>query len=113
MTTCPACGKEFRNGTTVLLLDPAAGSSGVRKRVCSSCANRALVVVAPRIAPEVVEKVERNPKFDLILNQLRVLAHGAKTSAGLGGVDAVHFGGLTEGYEGAIEVVKRAMEQDQ
>jgi hypothetical protein len=110
MTNCPACGNSYRTGTTVLLLDPAFGSAGVRKRVCSSCANGGVVVVAPRLQPVKREKVIKPPQYDLIINQMRVLMRAANASASYDG-QKEHFTGRAEGLEAAIEIVKRVAGQ--
>jgi hypothetical protein len=112
--TCPACDKPCRKTTTVYLLHPTKGPE--RKRVCVPCANSGMTVVAPAMAPKVEEKMVRLDGYDKALTQLRVLMRGAQASAKSAvSVNDVHethrFIGRAEGYEGAIEVIKREMGQ--
>lgn len=48
MTTCKACGNEFRKGVMAFLLTPG-GMKGAR--MCQSCAAGGVLLVAPKLAP--------------------------------------------------------------
>ena len=131
---CPACGREYRaKGHRALLIEQPLDAKGVgegttfeRKRVCGRCARRALIVVpkAPPSPPteltdhgafyEQVLVVQRRT-LNRILADLRPLAKMAdaqsrgrlSTTSG----DALLIAqGRAEGFEGAIERIKRELE---
>ena len=108
MSTCPACQREYRSGITVLLIDPVANTEE-RKRVCQSCASAGTTIVAVKVAVPTIEKVVKPLNADTIISQLRVLARAAKASAAFGGEDKLLYEGREQGYEGAIELVKRVV----
>jgi hypothetical protein len=108
MSTCPAHGGDYRKGVTVTLLDPVTGPR--RARVCQSCANGGLIIVAPKIAPVVQEKVARPEGYDGIVRQLAMYAKMARTTADSaedGSVEQVHQEARAEGIECAIETLKQ------
>lgn len=106
MSKCPAHGGEFRKGVLVTLLVPGKGLRGAR--VCQDCANGGMTVVAPSVAPVVSQKVARPDGYERALRQLQVLARSARSMAV---TDSDFYSGRAEGFEGAIEVIKREMGQ--
>src|SRR5208337_3056997 len=112
----PACGKEYRTGTIVTLLDSSANAGGRGARVCKPCARGALVVVAPKIAPKVAKAVESAHDHDArwvqsVIRQLRTyakLAYAEHVRLGPGDDEGAHQLGRAEGYEAAIELLRPA-----
>jgi hypothetical protein len=100
MTRCKACSREFRKGALAFLLTPK-GLTGAR--VCQSCASGGVLLVAPKLAPVVREKVVRSDGVERALRQLRTLASASRAN----GAGFTFDNGRAEGFEGAIEVLKR------
>jgi hypothetical protein len=113
LSTCKACGHTYRKGTLVTLLVPGQGVTGAR--VCQDCAAGGMLVVAPKVAPKVEQKVARPEGYEKALRQLQVLARAARGTASQyaseEASDYSHFNGKAEGIESAIEVLKREMGQ--
>lgn len=109
MSKCGGCGGEFRKGSTVTLLDPAAGPGGKRARVCPKCVTRALVVVAPRVGTRTVEKVEKPLEVERLIKQLQSYSKVAQKALvdrpASGQVDFLE--GRIAGLEAAIELLKK------
>jgi hypothetical protein len=96
VSRCKACGSEYRKGVRVSLLTPQ-GLAGAL--VCQSCASKGVVIVAPTLAPVVKNAVARTDGVERVQN-------AADTHKG-GGTEAAFYTGRAEGYEGAIEAIKR------
>jgi hypothetical protein len=110
MTTCKACGNEFRKGVLVTLLTP----KGIRgARVCQSCANGGMIIVAQKVAPVIEQKVVRAPEPDRIVRMLKTYASAALAAASKEqpetGGEHEFFKGRAEGIETAIEVIKKEL----
>lgn len=111
MSRCPAHGGEFRKGVLVTLIVPGKGVRGAR--VCQDCANGGMLVVASKLPPVIEQKTTRPEGYANALRQLQVIARAARASAH----NADHpdeerfYNGRAEGFEGAIEVIKREMGQ--
>lgn len=106
MTRCKGCGKEFRKGVLAFLLTPK-GLTGAR--VCQACASGGVLLVAPRVAPVVQNKTVRSDGVKRALRMLRTYANVSRHHAGMnGGIGRdAHAAGRAEGFEGAIELLKR------
>lgn len=115
---CKACGKDFRKGVLVSLLEPGGLQ---RVRVCQGCAGAGVVIVAPKIAPVVKQEHAAPDGVDRALRTLRTFAAAARASAkvkppaalkssedaGLAREDIAQMLGRAEGLESAIEAIKR------
>jgi hypothetical protein len=102
MTKCKGCGKEFRRGSLAFLLT-VDGIKGAR--LCQTCVAGGVTIVAPKLGP-VVRQVVGNDKeqVDKVLRQLRTYARVASAGAA-----SAYQLGRAEGFEGAIELIKREM----
>ncbi len=113
MKRCPACGKEFRKGSIVVLF----GASGKRKgaRVCQPCADGGMTVVSERVAPKVTKGPAKGEKGEWLAGVIRQLQTYGKlsekssqdTSGSVDGTDRAFFRGRAEGLEVAIVLLKR------
>ena len=108
MRKCPACGKEFRSGRRAILLT-AEGAEG--KIVCQSCSDKGLLVVPPKIAPTVVQKVERNPDVDKVVKAFLMRAKMAKATAATAEdeMTASYLGAKAETWEAAADTLKKEL----
>jgi hypothetical protein len=116
MTRCKACGSDYRKGVLAFLLTPG-GLKGAR--VCQSCASGGVLLVAPKLGPVVRKKEVRSDGVERALRQLRTLAGAAQAvskktfppSTPLREIDdrlnVERFSGRAEGFESAIEVLRR------
>lgn len=99
---CAACGRAYRKGTRAFVV----GRGG--SVVCPECAGAGLLVVAPRVAPVHVERVERSPDVDVVLRRLRGYAAMTRASAAKAQDTERAFGeGRATGLETAIELLVR------
>jgi hypothetical protein len=106
MSRCKGCGKEYRKGVRAFLLT-ADGLVGAL--VCPGCARAGVLLVAVRVAPVVKKVAPRADGVDRAVRQLRVLAKAARATgdATAVGDSSSYFTGRAEGFEGAIEYIKR------
>ncbi len=100
MTRCKGCGKEYRKGVLAFLLSPE-GLKGAR--VCQTCASGGVLLVAPKLAPVVKHAAARPEGLERVMMMLRAFAKGARGAA----KRDPRFQDRAEGYEGAIECIKR------
>jgi len=110
VSDCPACGKEYRNGVHVMLLNPAIGHNATVRRVCKKCAKTGMITVAAQVPAQIVTKVADDGFAERCIRQLRVLAGAAGAAAEAETRDestCEHHLGCKEGFEGAIELLKR------
>ena len=98
MTRCKGCGKEYRKGVLAFLLS-SEGLKGAR--VCQSCASGGVLLVAPKLAPVVKQSVARPEGLERAIRMLRTYGKAASTTPG------ELSKGRSEGFEGAIECIKR------
>jgi hypothetical protein len=108
MTRCKGCGKEFRKGTIACLLVPGEGFRGAR--ICQECASDGVLLVAPKLAPVVAQKVVRSDGVERVLRMLNTYAKMSRSSANAEAENIAvssHHRGRAEGFEGAIEAIKR------
>ncbi len=87
--------------------------SGLRNvRICGQCAVRGVLLVAPKLAPVTVQKVQRPEVIGRVLRMLNTYAKAARSSA-LGEVhgsaEFCFYDGRAEGIEVAIATIKREM----
>jgi hypothetical protein len=111
MTECKGCGREYRKGRTVILVSPKETRNA---RVCQSCADGGVVIVAKKIAPLVQAKStvpEKRILFASVVKQLDTLRKALDltidTKSGL--EENTFIEGKVEGLESAIEVLKRVI----
>jgi len=111
---CKACGRAFRKGALAFVL----GIGGLKlSRVCQRCAGAGALLVAPK-GPVVVKKAHVRPDgVDRTLRILRTFAAAARAAAKdnkkTDFQGATHALGRAEGFEGAIETIKRECGGDQ
>jgi len=114
---CPGCGGGYRKGTIVLLLDPKTATVE-RKRVCPTCVRNGFSVAAVQQPTIVKENVfTGGAAYNAeVIGQLRVLARAANLMSKTDPIKldptAVMFHqGRAEGFEGAIELLRRREKQ--
>ncbi len=122
MSKCRACGKDYRTGVLVTLLDADASSGGRQARVCKRCAQGGMLVVAPRVVSVGISAktdagVREHPlalHIAGVVRQLRLYARVARASA-LKAPESTDdrtrapqsfFIGRAEGFESAVELLK-------
>jgi|SRR5579864_7328652 len=98
MTRCKACGSDYRKGVLAFLLTPG-GLKGAR--VCQSCASGGVLLVVPKLGPVVRKKEVRSDGVERAIRMLRTYAKAAEADG------SSRMSGRAEGFEGAIEVLKR------
>jgi hypothetical protein len=112
MTRCKACGSDYRKGVLAFLLSPG-GLRGAR--VCQSCASGGVLLVAPKLGPVVQKKAVRSDGVERAIRMLRTYAAASRDAAKANlhsesvadeRMRQAHAG-RAEGFEGAIEVLKR------
>jgi hypothetical protein len=113
MTRCKACGSDYRKGVLAFLLSPG-GLKGAR--VCQSCASGGVLLVAPKLGPVVKQKTVRSDGVERALRQMRTYAaasralaksYASRVDRGKSGAEYTDAISRAEGFEGAIEVLKR------
>jgi hypothetical protein len=109
MTKCKGCGNEFRRGSLAFLLT-VDGIKGAR--LCQTCVAGGVTIVAPKLGPVVRQVVGNNKeRVDKVLRMLRTSAAAARSTVAAEGGNEVSVcaQGRAEGFEGAIELIKREM----
>jgi len=79
-------------------------------RVCQSCAGGGVLIVAPTVAPVVKVATKKDDGVARALRMLRTYAAASNAGASSGSetsYNAHYQRGRAEGFEGAIEVLKR------
>jgi hypothetical protein len=121
MSRCKACGHEYRKGALAFLLT-AQGLKGAR--VCQACASGGALLVAPKVAPVMKRAVDRGDVIERALRHLRTLEGAARATyrqhaaysqdEGKSELErqqhtelAMMADGRAQGFEGAIEAIKR------
>src|ERR1700691_841535 len=107
---CPACGREFRKGSIVVLFDAHGKRKGAR--VCQPCADGGMTVVAVRVAPKVTKAPAKDEKDVWLVGVIRQLQTYGKLSEVSSKVseeaaEREFFRGRAEGLEVAIVLLKR------
>ena len=113
MAKCRSCGKEYRKGTLVMLLDAESNSGGRHTRVCAGCARGGMLLVAPRAAASAKRDPERleQPLVEKVaaaIRQLRGYARMAEKAArdNQDQYNRGWHGGRAEAFDGAVELLK-------
>jgi len=124
---CKACGKDYRLGALVMLLDDGANAGGRHTRVCRGCARGGITLVAARTA----KKASRTEACDLqqaaqnlqktlesVIRQLRNYAKAARaagmsfeTGPGVTHPEETFHQGRAEAFEGAITLLQNAFRE--
>jgi len=110
LSRCKGCGGEYRKGSIAVLFFQKGGSA--RTRVCPSCVKRGVLVVPELLAP-VVKRVEKRSEaveeairtLTTYMKAAQACADGTKDEDGFSG--RVFQIGRVEGYESAIELLKK------
>jgi len=107
---CPACGREFRRGAIVTLLE--AGKKPRGATVCSKCADGGMTVVTFAGGRRREVQTAGSP-VDEVVRHLRVLARASKAEADKetpGSDDHAYPAGKADGYEGAVQAIQRIVQ---
>ena len=108
LSRCKGCGGEYRKGSIAVLFLQKGGSA--RTRVCPGCVKRGVLVVPELLAP-VVKRVEK--RSEAVEEAIRTLTTYMKAAQAC--ADGIKDGysrrafqiGRVEGYESAIELLKK------
>jgi hypothetical protein len=108
VSRCKGCGAEYRKGSIAFLLSAGGGMKGAR--VCQACVTGGVLLVAAKVAPAVVSKVVRTDGLVRVLRMLNAYAKAARSGIGAMGQEGIGnalLQGRAEGFEGAVEVIRR------